>query len=199
MDQSESAILNTWDADILLPWLQPWLRKKDGCLINYSPSCRAYPRGLGHSPNSWLKEQQLIRFNLPGFQIALSALSLQANPPKRVSWKMSFMFLLAKCVLDKTQLCYSSSSNHNSQVFFTVCSNGERERVPTAVNLLKTSQCWNISLLCSAGWFQPILVAQLKVFFIINLAIILIICFWCTYIVGNPRCSTNTRWKTNPY
>lgn len=83
--------------------------------------------------------------------------------------------------------------------FSTVCSNGEWELFPTAVNLLKTSQCWNIYLLCSAGWIQPIMVAQLKVLFIINLAIILITCFWCIYIVGNPRCSTNTQWKTNPY
>lgn len=44
MDQSESAILTMWDADIVLPWLQPWVHKKDGCLINYSPDCRAYTR-----------------------------------------------------------------------------------------------------------------------------------------------------------
>lgn len=33
-----------WDADITLPWLQPWVHKNDGGLINYSPGCRAYTR-----------------------------------------------------------------------------------------------------------------------------------------------------------
>lgn len=44
MDQSESAILTMWDADIVPPWLQPWVHRKDEHLINYSPICRAYPR-----------------------------------------------------------------------------------------------------------------------------------------------------------
>lgn len=141
MDQSESAILTMWDTDIMLPWLQPWVHKKDGCLINYSPDCRAYTRAKdsaaaqpADSDSNNSSSTICLDARLPWLQSVH-----KTNPHERVSWKMPFTFMLAKCALDKTQPHYSSSRSCISLCFSTACCNGDWELFPTTENLLENT------------------------------------------------------------
>ena len=154
MDQSESAILTMWDTDIVLPWLQPWVHKKDGCLINYSPDCRTYARA---------KDSVAAQPADSDSNNSSGAICLDARLPCPQS---IHILILPKGFLGK---CHSRSrwlSVHCTRHSYTtvaaeaifhyafpqlaVMETGNSS--PPLKICWKTHQCWNISPLCSVVW-----------------------------------------------
>lgn len=129
-ESNESAILTMWDADITLPWLQPWVHKNDGGLINYSPGCRAYTRVKDSAAAQPADSESSNSSGAICLNARLSCLQsiCKLILPKGF-WKMPFTLTLAKCALHKTQLQHSSS--------FSTCSEGHWEPFPTPEKLLE--------------------------------------------------------------
>lgn len=126
-----------WDADIMLPWLQPWVHKNDGGLINYSPGCRAYTRAKDSAAAQPADSESSNSSGAICLDARLSCLQsiCKLILPKGF-WKMPFTLALAKCAPDKTQLQHSSSWSH-ILLCFSTCSEGYWEPFPTAEKLLE--------------------------------------------------------------
>lgn len=153
MDQSESAIPTTWDADIVLPWLQPGVHKKDECLINYSPDCRAYTRTKdsaaaqpadSDSNNSW--GAICLDARLPCLQSICSPILPKGFLGKchsrsrwlSVHWtRHSYTTVAAEAIFHYTFPQLALMETGNSSPLLKIC--------------WKTSQLWKVSLLCSVG------------------------------------------------
>lgn len=154
MDQSESAILTMRDADIVLSWLQPWVHKKAGCLINYSPDCRAYTRAkdsVAAQPADSESNNSLdaicLDARLPCLQsihrlILLKGFVGKCHSHSRwlsVHWtRHSYTTVTAEAIFHYAFPQLALTETGNSSPSLKICQ--------------KTHQHWNVSPLCSVGW-----------------------------------------------
>lgn len=154
MDQSESAILTMWDTDIVLPWLQPWVRKKHGCLINFSPDCRAYTRAKdsaaaqpADSDSNNSSSAICLDARLPCLQSVHTLILTEEFLGKchsrsrwlSVHWtRHSYTTIAAEAIFHYAFPQFALMETGNSSPPLKICQ--------------KTRQHWNVSPLCSVGW-----------------------------------------------
>lgn len=170
----------------MLPWLQPWLHKKDGCLINYSTDCRAYIRAKdsaaaqpADSDSSTSSGAIRLGARLPGLQ-SIHRLIL----PKG---------FLGKChshscwlSVHRTRHSYTTAAAeatcHYAFLQLALMETGNSS--PPLKIYGKTYQHQNVSSLRSIGWIWLIMVSQLDMFISLN-AWLRCICI----VISGPSCA----------
>lgn len=186
-----------WDADITLPWLQPWVHKNDGGLINYSPGCRAYTRAKDSAAASPADSESSNSSGAICLDARLSCLQSMCKLILPKGFLENAIHTHTKWAPHKTQLEQSSSWSHSSW-WFSTCSEGHWEHFPTTEKLLEnrsTLKHFPIMFirLDIVNYGSPIccVLYQPQCWFF----------FIYTAIPGPScaRCSTNIQWKMSPF